>query len=63
MANGNNIGRKQKDWKMVISSTHPHCRCALVQLPLGFYFNKNGQLTYIGEKDWSEVVRSNLSKG
>ncbi len=26
-ANGSNIGRKQADWKPVIGSTHPNCRC------------------------------------
>jgi hypothetical protein len=28
-ANGTNIGRKTEDWKAVIGSTHPHCRCTL----------------------------------
>lgn len=29
--NGTNIGRKVKDWKPVIGSTHPHCRCTIHQ--------------------------------
>lgn len=29
IANGNNIGRKAKDWKPTISPTHPYCRCTI----------------------------------
>ena len=29
IANGNNIGRKSKDWKPTISPTHPYCRCTI----------------------------------
>ena len=35
IANGSNIGRKQKDWKPVIGATHPWCRCQLESLPKG----------------------------
>lgn len=29
IANGNNIGRKAKDWKATIDPTHPWCRCTI----------------------------------
>lgn len=29
VANGTNIGRKQADWKAVIGTIHPHCRCEI----------------------------------
>ena len=35
IANGSNIGRKKHDWKPVIGSTHPWCRCELESLPVG----------------------------
>lgn len=28
-ANGTNIGRKTSEWKAVVGSTHPYCRCSL----------------------------------
>lgn len=31
--NGTNVGKKVSDWKPVISSMHPHCRCNLKHLP------------------------------
>ena len=35
ISNGTNIGRKQADWKPVIGSTHPWCRCEMESLPKG----------------------------
>lgn len=32
-ANGNNIGRRQKEWLPVIGPTHPYCRCQLANVP------------------------------
>lgn len=32
-ANGSNIGRKTDEWKPVIGSTHPYCRCSLHYVP------------------------------
>jgi len=43
-ANGNNIGRKQKDWLAVIPPQHPFCRCHINEVPEGF--------------DWDPRVRS-----
>lgn len=37
--NGTNIGKKTSDWKPVISSMHPWCRCTLHELPNGFIWN------------------------
>lgn len=38
-ANGDNIGLKVSDWKPVLSSVHPHCRCHLRYLPKGYEWN------------------------
>lgn len=34
--NGNNIGRKVKEWKPTISPTHPYCRCTINYKKPGF---------------------------
>ena len=39
-ANGTNIGLKPVDWKPVINSTHPHCRCTWNNLPSGYVWNQ-----------------------
>lgn len=36
IANGNNIGRKVKDWLPTISPTHPYCRCTINHKKSGF---------------------------
>lgn len=36
IANGNNIGRKVKEWKPTISPTHPYCRCTINHKKSGF---------------------------
>lgn len=38
-ANGTNIGRKQVDWKPVISAHHPFCRCLIRYKPKGYVWN------------------------
>lgn len=35
-ANGNNIGKKQADWKAGIGVVHPNCRCNLTYIPKGY---------------------------
>lgn len=40
IANGDNIGVKVNDWKPVVSSTHPHCRCTLRSLPIGYKWDE-----------------------
>lgn len=42
-SNGSNIGRKVKDWKPVIHSHHPFCRCLLSKYPQGFKWDKEKQ--------------------
>lgn len=64
-ANGTNIGLKTKDWKAVISATHPWCRCELMFLPEGYVWDqdkgmfapkknekreKEGITIYVGDK-------------
>lgn len=39
MSNGSNIGVPKKEWKAVISPVHPHCRCVLNRVPLGYKWN------------------------
>lgn len=46
LANGTNIGRKQKDWLATIDSTHPNCSHILSELKPGFGF-VNGSLEWI----------------
>lgn len=38
--NGSNVGRKQKDWKAVLSYVHPFCRCELKYVPEGWIWNE-----------------------
>ena len=49
IANGSNIGRKQREWKPTIDITHPHERHILVELRDGYGFSQNGNLQYIGK--------------
>ena len=35
LSNGSNVGRKRADWKPVVGSTHPWCRCELEALGVG----------------------------
>ena len=37
--NGDNIGKKVKDWKPVLNSVHPFCRCDLKEVPKGMVWN------------------------
>lgn len=42
-ANGSNIGRKVVDWKATVDSTHPYCRCLLIEKRQGYKWNKETQ--------------------
>lgn len=42
--NGDNIGRKAKDWKAVIGPVHPFCRCTLRYLPKGYVWDEKEQM-------------------
>lgn len=55
MANGTNIGKKQREWKPTVDSTHPNERHLLQELRPGFGF-RGGKLEWIG-KDHDEYVK------
>jgi hypothetical protein len=62
LANGTNIGRKASEWRFTVGVIHSRCRCQLVQLPPGYWFNpKTGDLTYIGEGQAQELINDVLS--
>lgn len=60
--NGVNVGRKQKDWKPVIGSTHPACQCEMHEIPDGLTLNKEGKLVPSLKKalpdDMTDYLRS-----
>ena len=39
-ANGTNVGRKQKDWKPVLYTVHPWCRCMLKEKKPGYVWDE-----------------------
>lgn len=41
ISNGNNIGRKTKEWKPVIGPLHPWCRCTLHHIPEDSIWDSN----------------------
>lgn len=43
-ANGNNYGKKQRDWVATVGTVHPNCMCPLSVMPDGYHFNSIGQL-------------------
>lgn len=43
MDNGTNIGRKTNEWKPVIGSTHPWCRCELYDIPVGYEWDEQSK--------------------
>jgi hypothetical protein len=55
-ANGvNNVGRKTADWKPVIGTMHPWCRCRLQRIPKGWGVTMDGELLPPGvEKSFSD---------
>lgn len=50
-ANGTNVGRKQKDWLAVISSTHPWCRCDLGYVKPGYIWDDEKQMFVPPKRD------------
>ena len=40
MANGDNLNKKVDNWKAIVGSTHPFCRCDLRRLPKGYKWNE-----------------------
>jgi hypothetical protein len=51
MANGTNIGRKVQDWKPIIDSTHPFCRCLLRNLPDYMIWDKKSKIFVYDKAD------------
>lgn len=48
MENGTNIGKKVADWKPVLGSTHPWCRCELYDVPAKLKWDeKDGGFTKV----------------
>jgi hypothetical protein len=43
ISNGSNIGRKVSEWKAVVGTVHPHCRCPMYDVPEGMLWNKETQ--------------------
>ncbi len=46
-AHGTNVGLAKKEWKPVLKSPHPNCRCTLHELPPGFGFDAEGRMIYL----------------
>lgn len=55
-SNGTNIGRKTKEWKPVIGSTHPFCRCCLHRFDQLYSWNVKTQSFDIPKKNWKEIL-------
>lgn len=43
VANGTNIGRKSEDWRPIIGSTHPHCRCTIAFFDINYEWDSKSQ--------------------
>ena len=43
ISNGNNIGKKVKQWVASLQSLHPFCRCLLKVVPPGYKWNEENQ--------------------
>lgn len=48
--NGDNLNKKVADWKAVVGSTHPFCRCDLQRLPKGYEWNEETGSFELSEK-------------
>lgn len=49
--NGSNVGRAKAVRKAVVGSHHPWCQCELLELPVGFEFDRKGRMVYVGFGD------------
>jgi len=56
-ANGTNVGRKVADWKPVIGSVHPHCRCHLRKIPKGYEWDEEKGKFSLKQKEIKERVK------
>jgi len=57
IANGTNIGRKVADWKPVLESVHPFCRCNLNYKPEGTLWDKEKKMFIYPEKYERKIER------
>lgn len=53
--NGDNIGRKSKDWKPVVGPVHPFCRCSTRYIPDNYVWDDKLQ-TFVPPKDYKSKV-------
>lgn len=44
---GTNVGLSKKEWKPVLPSIHPACRCSIHELPPGFGFDEDGRMIFL----------------
>lgn len=61
-ANGTNIGRKVADWKPIVGSHHPFCRCNLNHHPKGTVWSDDKKMFVYPEKYISTIKRKNKVK-
>lgn len=61
ISNGNNIGKKVDDWKPVIGTTHPHCRCDIKHIHKGQIWNETTCQFEYGERE-RKVIRTSKIK-
>lgn len=59
-ANGNNVGRKAKDWLPVCGTVHPNCMCVSARIPKGFGFDENRELVPDGKYGMKATVQDLL---
>lgn len=62
VANGTNVGRKVRDWKAVLGSMHPHCRCHLVHVLPGQVWDEEKQMFDFPKKIENKVKRKSKIK-
>lgn len=55
IANGDNIGRKAKDWAPTLQGIHPFCRCQLRYLPKGYVWDEERQI-FAPPKDYKPKI-------
>lgn len=54
IANGTNVGKKVADWKSVLGSVHPWCRCLLRSIPKHYEWNEEDKEYKIKKYDPSQ---------
>lgn len=62
MANGDNIGKKVEDWKFIVGSTHPWCRCDMKMIPKGYVWNETTKRFELPKNFVHKVERKGKAK-